>query len=63
MGYMEDHTRIKKSIQDEMGRGALSVEINDLSKKLEMDPRTVKNHLDIMEMDGYGLFVNDKPTA
>ena len=63
MGYVGDHTKIKKAIVSELGRGLRGVDVNDLSKKLEMDPRTVKNHLDIMEMDGYGFFVNDKQTV
>ena len=55
MSYTEDHIRIKNTITDELARGALSVDVNEFSKKLEMDPRTVKNHFDIMEMDGFGL--------
>ncbi len=63
MAYMEDHIRIKNTIMDEIARGALSVDVNELSGKLEMDPRTVKNHFDMMEMDGFGMFVNDKKTV
>ena len=63
MSYTQDHIRIKNAITDEIARGALSVDLNEFSKKLEMDPRTVKNHFDIMEMDGFGLFVNDKKTV
>ena len=62
MAYTEDHIRLKNMITDELARGALSVDVNEAAKKLEMDPRTVKNHFDIMEMDGFGLFVNDKKT-
>ncbi|ODS38683.1 hypothetical protein BEH94_03560 [Candidatus Altiarchaeales archaeon WOR_SM1_SCG] len=63
MSYTQDHIRIKNAITDEIARGALSVDLNEFSKKLEMDPRTVKNHFDIMEMDGFGMFVNDKKTV
>jgi len=63
MSYTQDHIRIKNAITDEIARGALSVDLNEFSKKLEMDPRTVKNHFDIMEMDGSGMFVNDKKTV
>ena len=60
---MEDHIRIRNKIMDEIARGALSIDVNELSGKLEMDPRTVKNHFDMMEMDGFGMFVNDKKTV
>lgn len=62
MSYIGDHIRIRNMIMDEIARGQLSIDVNEFSKNLEMDPRTVKNHFDIMEMDGYGLFVNDKKT-
>jgi len=63
MSYTEDHIRIKNTVMEEIARGSLSVDVNEFAKKLEMDPRTIKNHFDMMEMDGFGLFVNDKKTV
>lgn len=36
--------------------GSSCVPLSELAKELDMDSRTVKKHLEIMEIDGYGKF-------
>jgi len=39
------------------------IRVSDLAKKLRMDPRTTKAHLEVMEVDGYGAFTDDNKTT
>ena len=56
--YAKDHKNIKDMIErmrKETG-GSTCIIMSELSKELEMDSRTVKKHLEVMEIDGYGKF-------
>ncbi|MFH0816250.1 MAG: hypothetical protein V1934_05495 [Methanobacteriota archaeon] len=58
--YAEEHIKVKKMIErihDETG-GSLCVVVSDLSREIKMDPRVLRNHLEVMEIDGYGQFSN-----
>lgn len=59
--YLQNHRRIKEKIEEEMKNGAcICVNVNDLASKLRMDARTVKTHLDIMKIDDYGTYLDEK---
>jgi hypothetical protein len=56
--YARDHLQIKdkiEQIQKETG-GSKCVIASELSKEIKMDPRILRKHLEIMEIDGYGQF-------
>jgi predicted ArsR family transcriptional regulator len=60
--YASDHIKIKKmmnQIKNETG-GSSCVVVSELSKELDMDPRTLRKHLEVMEIDGCGSFSNPK---
>lgn len=62
--YLHTHRRIKTEIDKQMMEEArVCVNVNTLADKLDMDARTVKTHLDIMKIDGYGTYLDEKKNA
>jgi predicted ArsR family transcriptional regulator len=62
--YLQNHRRVKSEIKEQLKNEAcVCVNVNDLADKLHMDPRTVKTHLDIMKIDDYGTYLDDKKTV
>jgi hypothetical protein len=57
--YLAKHKRIRDGLIDTIistGRGCVDVSI--LAYKLGMDVRTVRAHLEVMEVDSTGVFVD-----
>lgn len=56
--YSRDHQAVKGMIEriQEETHGSSCVPLSELAKELDMDSRTVKKHLEIMEIDGFGKF-------
>ena len=57
--YLSKHRQIKDKlteITNITGRGC--VDVSQLSRQVGMDVRTVRNHLEIMEADSVGVFVD-----
>lgn len=58
--YAEDHLKVKETVEKmrkETG-GSTCIIISELSKEIKMDPRLLRKHLEVMEIDGYGHFTN-----
>ena len=60
--YAEDHLKIKEMIEKfkKETEGSSCVIVSELAKEIEMDPRLLRKHLEVMEIDGYGHFSNRK---
>lgn len=57
--YLAIHKRIREKLIDTVnstGRGC--VDVMQLAYRLRMDVRTVRAHLEIMEVDSAGLFID-----
>jgi predicted ArsR family transcriptional regulator len=57
--YLNRHRKIRDTLLDTVkssGRGC--VDVTQLASRLGMDVRTVRAHLEIMEVDSAGLFVD-----
>jgi hypothetical protein len=57
--YLDTHRRIRDKLIDTVnstGRGC--VDVLQLASRLGMDVRTVRAHLEIMEVDSAGIFVD-----
>ena len=57
--YLARHRRIRDeliAVANESGRGC--VDVSQLAVRLGMDVRTVRAHLEIMELDSVGVFMN-----
>jgi hypothetical protein len=57
--YLAKHKRIRDKLLDTVnstGRGC--VDVSQLAYQLGMDVRTVRAHLEIMEVDSAGIFVD-----
>ena len=58
-GYLARHKRIRnKLLETVRSSGRACVEVSHLSSDLKMDIRTVRAHLDIMETDAAGVFMD-----
>ena len=57
--YAQDHLRVKETIEL-MQKEAKSkcIIVSDLAKEVNMDPRTLKKHLQILEIDEWGQFAD-----
>ncbi len=59
--YVESHKRVKKKIEE---KGTQSkrpcVSVGDIAEELGMDIRTLRAHLELMEIDEYGTYLDDK---
>ena len=58
---VEEYLRTHKKIKDRIGKktkeeARACVSVNDIAKELKIDSKTVKIHLDIMEIDGVGSY-------
>ena len=56
--YVKIHKKIHQSMKkfsDKIG----IIRVNDITKDLGMDLRTVKNHLIVCEIDGFGRFIEE----
>ncbi len=60
--YAKDHLRVKDMIEciHKETRGSTCVRVVDLASEIDMDTRVLRNHLEIMEIDGYGTFHDRK---
>jgi len=57
--YLARHTRIKdKLIEAISSTGHACVDVSQLARQLKMDIRTVRAHLEIMEVDYAGVFMD-----
>jgi predicted ArsR family transcriptional regulator len=57
--YLAKHKRIRnKLIETASGDGRACVDVSQLAKQLGMDVRTVRAHLEIMEVDSAGVFMD-----
>jgi hypothetical protein len=57
--YLDRHRKIRNILIDTVNRtGRGCVDIAQLASRLGMDVRTVRAHLEIMEVDSAGLFVD-----
>ena len=57
--YLAKHKRIRDKLIDiinSTGRGC--VDVSQLAQQVGMDIRTVRSHLEIMELDSAGVFVD-----
>jgi hypothetical protein len=60
--YTEDHLKVKETIEKikKETSGSKCVIISELAKEIEMDPRLLRKHLEVMEIDGFGHFSDPK---
>ncbi|MBE3128052.1 MAG: hypothetical protein IMZ60_00025 [Actinobacteria bacterium] len=60
--YSEDHRKIKETIEKirKETEGSSCVIVSELAKEIEMDPRLLRKHMEVMEIDGYGHFSDTK---
>lgn len=60
--YAEDHIKIKKMIEKIKNEtnGSSCVIISELAKETKIDPRLLRKHLEVMEIDGCGHFSDRK---
>jgi hypothetical protein len=57
--YLAKHKRIRDELIEIVNStGCGCVDVSQLSDRLGMDVRTVRAHLEIMEVDSAGVFVN-----
>ena len=57
--YLDRHRRIKgKLIETINSTGHACVDVSQLAQQLGMDIRTVRAHLEVMEVDAAGVFVD-----
>ncbi|MCG2826571.1 MAG: hypothetical protein L6265_08290 [Thermoplasmatales archaeon] len=53
--YVKEHLRVKKGVEKVVKESRSScVPVSNLSIELRMDPRTVRKHLEVLNMDGVG---------
>ncbi len=60
--YAKDHLKIKQmmgKIREETGGSSCTI-VSELAKEIEMDPRLLRKHLEVMEIDGCGHFSDPK---
>jgi len=59
--WVERHRRIKKAI-DQMVENTegdvIFIRVSYLAKTCRCDPRTIRSHLEVMQIDGVGKFYN-----
>ena len=59
--YLQTHKKIKDRIRKKTKEEARAcVRVDDIAKELKIDSKTVKIHLDIMEIDGVGSYSDNK---
>ena len=59
--YLQTHKKIKnKVISDTMAKARGCVSVRDIANELGIDPKTAKIHLDIMEIDEFGSYLDNK---
>jgi hypothetical protein len=59
--YSQDHLRVKETIEQIMKEtDSKCVIVTGLAKELDMDSRTLRKHLEVMEIDAYGYFPDSK---
>jgi len=59
--YLRTHKKIKDRIRKKTKEEARAcVRVDDIAKELKIDSKTVKIHLDIMEIDGVGSYSDNK---
>ena len=59
--YSQDHLRVKETIElIQKETKSNCVIVSELAKEMKMDPRTLRKHLEVMEIDGYGYFCDSK---
>lgn len=52
--WVETHKKIKTAIEQEEG----CVNVNTISKKIDIDIKNFRKHLEVMILDGYGNFMD-----
>lgn len=58
--YLQTHEKIKKIVKKKIDEGAcVCVSVKDISNDLGIDPKAVKTHLDIMEIDEFGSYLDN----
>lgn len=60
--YAKDHKKIKDAValMQKETEGSSCVIVSELAKETKIDPRTLRKHLEVMEIDGYGSFSEQK---
>ena len=57
--YLIRHKRIRDKMMDSINTsGRACIEVSQLAQQLVMDIRTVRAHLEIMEVDSVGVFMD-----
>ena len=57
--YVETHKKVKKTVEEKTTKKDCGcVSVNDIAVELKMDPRTVRKHLGLMEVDEYGKYLD-----
>ena len=57
--YENTHKKVKKVVDEKTTKKACGcVSVNEIASELMMDPRTVKKHLGVMEIDEYGKYLD-----
>ena len=57
--YLAKHRQIKNKLLEQVSIGEhVCVDVSELASELEMDIRTVKAHLRVMEVDAMGIFMD-----
>ncbi|MEA3457688.1 MAG: hypothetical protein U9R21_03330 [Candidatus Thermoplasmatota archaeon] len=54
--WVERHAKIKKIVDNEED----CVDIYDMAKKIDSNFQTVRQHFEVMKLDGYGNFVDSE---
>ena len=58
--WVKKHRLIKEFLDQ---CSSSSVRVSDVAKKLGMDQRTARAHLEVMEIDGFGAFTEENKTT
>jgi len=58
--WVRRHQRLKEVIDSSKGS---CIDVNKLAKKLDIDPRTARAHLEVMELDRVGAFIGDNKSV
>lgn len=59
--YVVTHRRIKNKIEERIkNKRCGCIHVNSVAKGLKMDVRTLRKHLELMKIDSYGTYLDDK---
>ena len=58
--YLQTHKKIKNVVREKtLNEVYCCVKVDDVANKLGIDPKTAKIHLDLMEIDEFGSYLDE----